>query len=67
MTSSFDMGNDYEVFDVQGTICLMLCCSVMTSYCNSLFSVLSWSRSFLVLANFCVMTRNFSLLSANSF
>ena len=61
------MGKDCDVFDIHGTICLMLCCNCMTSSCNSLFSVLSWSRSFLVLANFWVIIFSFSFVSSSSF
>ena len=67
LVNSLNMGKDWDVLDMQGTICRILCCNYITSSYNSLFSVLSWSLSFLVLANFCVIIFNFSLVSSNSF
>jgi hypothetical protein len=65
--SSLNIGKLYEVFDVQGTICRMEDCRLSTSSCNSLFSVLSWSRSLRVEANFCVIILSLSFVSSNSF
>ena len=61
------MGNDWDVFDMHGTIYRILCYSCITSSYNSLFSVFNWSLSFLVLANFYVIIFNLSLASSSSF
>ena len=67
LTNSVNIGNDCDVFEVQGTICRMLDCSWIISSWSSLLSVLSWSLSFLAVANFVVIIFNLSFVSLSSF